>query len=97
MASAQSITTTAHHGPVVAQTGIAGPLLQALEGAGVAASALYAVVAEGDNEQDSARLVHVLLESLLGAPGGEAVMPLVAPRSWELLFGRANRREMEAF
>ena len=81
-------------------TGIAAPLLAACAKRGVPAAGLYYFAAEGANDADAARLAHVLLKSLLpqqGEGGGQAPLPLVAPRSWESLFGRSRRREMEAF
>lgn len=93
----------------VPHTGIAAPLLAACARAGIPSAGLFYFAAEGANDADAARLAHVLLEALLPPPaprGGEenvgngqakAPLPLVAPRSWELLFGRSRRREMEAF
>lgn len=85
----------------VAHTGIAAPLLAACAKRGVPAATLYYFAAEGANDADAARLAHVLLETLLPqqgeGEGGQAPLPLVAPRSWESLFGRSRRREMEAF
>lgn len=82
--------------PHVAHTGIASQLLRACEQEGLPASALYYFAAEGDNAEDSARVAHVLLESLLPSSGENGPLPLVAPRSWDCLFGR-RRPETDAF
>ncbi len=80
----------------VAHAGLASPLLAACAKAGIPAAGLFYFTAEGDNAEDGARLAHVLLGSLVLDQEEHAPLPLVAPRSWEFLFGPNRRPEMEA-